>query len=62
MIETWKLVRKYKHICSFRKYNFRYQALVNFAYVNIFVQNSAFFGKNNVFTQSNRVKAVSDIF
>ena len=62
MLETWNLVRKHTQICSFRKYKFRYQALVNFADVNIFVQNSAFFGKNNVFTQSNSVKAVSDIF
>ena len=22
MLETWTLVRKYKHICSFRKYTF----------------------------------------
>ena len=62
MLETWKLVRKYTHICSFRKYTFQYQALLNFADVSIFLQKKQHFGKNSTFTQSNSVRAVLEIF
>ena len=51
ILETWNLVRKYRHICSFRKYTFWYQDLLNFAV--FFCKKSAFFGKNSTFTQSN---------
>ena len=34
-LETWNLVRKYTHICSFRKYTFYYQDPLNFADVSI---------------------------
>ena len=54
MLETWNLVRKFTHICSFRKYTFQYQALFNFADASIlFAKNQHFFGKNGTFTQSN---------
>ena len=36
MLETLNLVRKLTHICSFRKYTFQDQALLNFADVSIF--------------------------
>ena len=52
MLETWNLVRKYIHICSFRKYT---KALLS-------LLMSAFFGKNSIFTQSNSVRAVLKIF
>ena len=38
MLETWNLVRKYTHICSFRKYTFCYKGPVNFADASIFLQ------------------------
>ena len=40
MLEIANLTHKYTHICSFRKYIFYYQGLLNFADVSIF------FGKN----------------
>ena len=61
-LETSNLARKYKHICSFRKYTFQYQGPLNFADVSIFCKKSAFFGKNSTFTQSKSVRAVLDIF
>ena len=36
MLESSKLARKYKHICSFRKYTFQYQGPLNFADFSIF--------------------------
>ena len=62
MPETWNLVRKYTHICSFRKYTFKYQDPLNFADGIIFLQKSAFFGNNSTFTQSDVVRAVLEIF
>ena len=56
MLETWNLIRKYKHICSFRKYTVKYQDPLNFADVSIFLQKKLAFllGKNSTFTQSNK--------
>ena len=52
-LETSYLVRKYKHICSFRKCTFYYQGLLNLADVRTFLQNNnIFFGNNSTFTQS----------
>ena len=31
MLETWNLVLKNKHICSFRKITFLYEDIINFA-------------------------------
>ena len=68
MLESWNLARNYTAICSFRKYTFQYQGLLNFPDVTIFFQNSAFFGQNSTFgqystfTQSNSVRAVLEIF
>ena len=63
MVETWNLGRKYAHIFSFRKYTFQYQEPLNFVDVSIFLQKfSAFFGKNNTFTQSDSVRALLEIF
>ena len=36
MLETWILVRKYIHVCSFRKYTFQYPDCLNFDDVSIF--------------------------
>ena len=63
MLETLNLIRKYTRISSLRKYTFQYQNLLNFADVGIFsAKKSAYFGKNNNFTQSNSVGAVFEIF
>ena len=35
MLETSNLARKYRHICSFRKYTLQYQGSLNFADVSI---------------------------
>ena len=35
MLETRNLVRKYKHICSFRKYTFLYKDTLNLADASI---------------------------
>ena len=51
-LETWNVVRKYAHICSFRKYTFQYQGPLHLADVSIFCKKSAFFDKNSAFTQS----------
>ena len=57
MLETWKLVRMYKHICSFRKYTFWHLDHLNFANISIFFfKKSAFFDKNSNFTQSNSME------
>ena len=51
-LETSNLVRKYIHICSFRKYIFQCQVFPNFAIVSIFwQQNQNFFGKNIILNQ-----------
>ena len=38
MLENWNLVRKYTHICSFRKFTFNYQAPLNFAFLASFAK------------------------
>ena len=55
-LEIWKLVRKYLHICNFRKYTFKYQDPLNF------VNASLFSGKIRSFTQSISMRAVLEIF
>ena len=46
MLETRNSVRKYTHICSFRKYTFQQQDSLNFADVsNFLVKNSIFLKK-----------------
>ena len=63
MVEAWNLVRKYTHICSFRKYTFQCQDPLNSADASIFLPKiSIFFCKDGTFTQSNSVKAVIDTF
>ena len=45
MLETWKLVRKYTHVCSFRNYSSHYQGLINFDFnadISIFCQRLIF--------------------
>ena len=49
------LVRKYTHICSFRKHGFDTK-------VFLILLMSAFFDKNNTFIQSNNVRAVLETF
>ena len=39
MLQTSNLVRKYKHICGFKKYSFQYQDPLNFADVSIFAKH-----------------------
>ena len=43
VLETYNLVRKYTHICSFRKYTFWYQGPLNFNDVSIFLQKISIF-------------------
>ena len=63
MLETWNLVRKYTLICSFKKYNFWYQDPLNFLWCQHLMQkNQGFFPQNSIFTQSNSVIAVLEIF
>ena len=50
MLQTSNLVRKYKHICDFKKYPVQYQDLLNFADVSIFCIKKTFV-KNSTFTQ-----------
>ena len=38
MLETLNLVRKYIHICGFRKHGFSHQGLLDFANISIFLQ------------------------
>ena len=45
MLKTWNLVRKYTHICSFRKYTISYQESINFADYNIFLQKLYLYSK-----------------
>ena len=62
MLETSNLARKYRHICSFRKYSFYFQDPLNFVDVSIFLPKISVFGQNSTFTQSNSVRAVFEIF
>ena len=48
----FKLIHKYTRTCSFIKYIFHYQELLNFTDVRIFCKKSSFFGKNSTFGQS----------
>ena len=44
------LVRKYTHLCSFRKYTFQYQGPLNFANVSIFFsKNQHFFSLFHIY-------------
>ena len=43
MLETWNLVRKHRHIPSFRKYDFQYQGSLNFADTSICLQKISVF-------------------
>ena len=45
MLETWSLVRKFTHICSFRKYTFQYQGPL------ILLMSASFLQKNYIFWQ-----------
>ena len=40
MLETWNLICKCTHICSFRKYTLKYEDLLNFAGVSIHLQKN----------------------
>ena len=62
MLETSNLARKYKPICSFRKYTFQCLGPLNFADVSIFCKKLAFFVQKSSFIQSNSVRAVLEIF
>ena len=61
MLQTLNLVRKYKYLCSFRKYSFQFQDPINLADISIFLENIIIFGKNT-FTQSNNMRVISEIF
>ena len=56
MLETWNLVCKCTHKCSFRKYTFSYETLLILLMSAFFCKKSAFFGQNSTFTQSNIVR------
>ena len=59
-LETWYINT---HICSFRKYTFQYQDLLNFTDVSIFLtKNQHFFAKYVASIQSNSMKVVLEIF
>ena len=45
MLETWNLVHKDTHICSFRKTTFQCQGHLNFADASFFCKKSAFLAK-----------------
>ena len=63
MLETWNLVRNYKHIFRFRKYACYYQDHSNLLIIAFsFAKKSAFLGKFSPFIQSNTVKPALDIF
>ena len=59
MLETWNVVRKYTHICSFRKHTFQYQGFPNFADVSIFLRK-IILGENSPSFQTNHMEAVLD--
>ena len=59
MLETWKLVRKYIHMCGFRKYGFSHQGTLDFATTAFPCRKN---GNNTTFTQNNIVRAVLEIF
>ena len=40
MLETWNLIRKYAHLCCFRKYTLQYQDTLNFPDVRVFLAKS----------------------
>ena len=62
-LETWNLARKYTYICSFKKYTFKYTKtlLILWSQRGVFVKNQ-YFCQNSTFTQTNSMKAVSEIF
>ena len=61
MLESSNLVRKYKHICSFRKYTFQYQGLLNFTDVSIFLQIiSIFWQKQYLYSKQQYQSCVKD--
>ena len=63
MLETSNLARKCTPICSCRKYTFQCLGPLNFADVSIFsAKNQRFLSKKSIFTQSNSVGAVLEIF
>ena len=63
MLETWTLVStcKYESTCSFVKYKFYYQDVINFAVFSTFLQKMSFFGKSSTYTQSNSMTTVLQI-
>ena len=62
MLETWLFIRKHTHICSFRKYTFKYQDLLNIVSIFFFFFKKSAFVKNSAFTQNNSMRAVLEIF
>ena len=61
MLETSNLVRKYTHICSFRKYTFQYQSPLNFADVSIFLQKlNVFWPKQYLYSKQQCESCVRD--
>ena len=52
MLETSNLARKFKLLCSFRKYTFQYKGPLNFADITIFCKKiKAFWPKQCVYSQ-----------
>ena len=53
MLETSNLARKYRHLCSFRKYTFYTRDLLILLMVAFFLaKKSGFFCKNSAFTKT----------
>ena len=61
MLETSNLGRKYKLICSFRKYTFQCQGPLNFVDVSLFLQNINFFcSKKDLYSKQQCESCVGD--
>ena len=56
------MLRKYTDISSFRKYTFQYQDLLILLTSGFFfAESQRFFGKNSIFTQSSRMRALLEL-
>ena len=61
-IETWNLIRKYKHYVVSENNPFGTKILLILLMSVSFCKKSAFFSKNTTFTQSNIERAALEIF
>ena len=63
MLETWNLVHKDTHTYVVSEnIPFSTKAVLILLMSAVFLQKIAFFGENSIFTQSNIVRAVLEIF